>query len=91
MAQNCIKEIDILGYTLNVQCKCAVYISRPLNLLQESYLPLDRLYVTVGEYDINRQDEHEQVIKADSVIIHEQYNPTTFENDIGKYSTQNQT
>ena len=39
--------------------------------------------MSVGDHDMEQTDRHEQVIEADKIIIHEDFNPINFDNDIG--------
>ena len=44
---------------------------------------IKRLYVSVGDHDTSKQDKHERIIAAEKIIIHLEYNPNNFLNDIG--------
>ena len=35
-----------------------------------------------GDFDISRDEDHEQVIEIEQIITHEQYNPSTYDYDI---------
>ena len=42
------------------------------------------LYVSLGDHTAGQKDEHEKVIQATEVVIHPDYNPNDFDNDIGE-------
>ena len=44
---------------------------------------IKRLYVSIGDHDTSKRDEHERIIQAEKIIIHLEYNPNNFRNDIG--------
>lgn len=44
---------------------------------------IKRLYVSIGDHDTSKRDDHERVIQAEKIIIHLEYNPNNFQNDIG--------
>ena len=39
--------------------------------------------MSIGDHDTSKRDEHERVIQAEKIIIHLEYNPNNFRNDIG--------
>ena len=42
------------------------------------------LYVALGDHTAGQKDENEKVIQAVEVVIHPDYNPNDFDNDIGE-------
>uniref|UniRef100_A0A0K2UG34 Peptidase S1 domain-containing protein n=1 Tax=Lepeophtheirus salmonis TaxID=72036 RepID=A0A0K2UG34_LEPSM len=44
---------------------------------------LDLVYVYVGAHNLSNMDKHSRIYRSSSVILHEDYNERTFENDIG--------
>ena len=38
--------------------------------------------VVIGDHDLTTKDESEQIVEMKSFIIHENYNPNNFANDI---------
>ena len=42
------------------------------------------LYVSLGDHTAGKKDQHEKVIHAAEVVIHPDYNPNDFDNDIGE-------
>ena len=49
---------------------------------------IKRLYVSIGDYDTKKRDDHERIILAEKIIIHLDYNPNNFHNDIGIITIQ---
>ena len=45
---------------------------------------IERLWVSIGDYNTRILDTNEKIIQADKIIIHIRYNPKNFQNDIGK-------
>ena len=39
--------------------------------------------MSIGDHDTSKRDDHERVIQAEKIIIHLEYNPNNFQNDIG--------
>ena len=39
----------------------------------------------MGDHQANEKDDFETIIPAERIIMHQQFNPDNFENDIGLY------
>jgi len=46
------------------------------------YVSLERLYVSIGDHDSKKKDRYEEIIPASEIILHKDFNPSNFENDI---------
>ena len=53
-----------------------------LTVLQD--VNIKYLYVSLGDHTAGKKDQHEKVIHATEVVIHPDYNPNDFDNDIGE-------